>query len=315
MELLGTAAFALVVCVFVATFAAPATQRFALRSSNVAAVVSSVLTGLANQDRAQNGLAALTVNPLLTAAAQDKANDMAAKGYFAHVSPQGVDPWHWFGVAGYSFTYAGENLAVDFSDSGDVNTAWMNSPEHRKNILDPHYTEIGIATAEGMYQGHPTVFVVQEFGSPASTKVQAPVTKANVPSEPTSIATASTDKGSTAGASSKVLGSSAPAPETASGVTEQPTKTVEAAQPASGQVPLWGYLVSYPRETLQFAYYALGLFILLALGFDTGFELHRRHARRAALAGGFLIVAFLLFFVSSYMLFAAPVLAATLAAL
>jgi len=47
------------------------------------------------------------------------------------------------------FTYAGENLAVDFSDSQDVTTAWLNSPEHRANIMDTHFTQFGIAIATG----------------------------------------------------------------------------------------------------------------------------------------------------------------------
>src|SRR4029079_16600268 len=123
-------------------------QRFALRSPETAAVISAVLVDLANGDRAQHGYGTLTLNSTHVAAAQAKANDMAAKGYFAHVSPDGTDPWHWFKEAGYQFDYAGENLAVNFVDSGDVNDAWMNSPTHRDNILNPHYTEIGIATAE-----------------------------------------------------------------------------------------------------------------------------------------------------------------------
>lgn len=135
--------------------------------SNLAAVVSAVLVDLANGDRASNDLHALAVNPVLQAAAQMKANDMAAKGYFAHTAPDGTSPWHWFEKAGYKFSYAGENLAVYFTDSADVERAWMNSPGHRANILSPHFTEIGIATAEGIYQGQATTFVVQEFGTPS----------------------------------------------------------------------------------------------------------------------------------------------------
>jgi uncharacterized protein YkwD len=138
------------------------------RSPQFAAVVVSTLVDLANTDRTQNGLPMLTVSPVLEQAAQLKANDEAAKSYFAHISPAGDDPWHWFSQAGYDFSYAGENLAVYFSDSDAVNTAWMNSPEHRANILSDNFTQIGIATAEGVYQGQQTVFVVQEFGTPAA---------------------------------------------------------------------------------------------------------------------------------------------------
>jgi uncharacterized protein YkwD len=44
-----------------------------------------------------------------------KANDMATLSYFAHTSPSGLTPWHWFAKANYVFSYAGENLAIDFS--------------------------------------------------------------------------------------------------------------------------------------------------------------------------------------------------------
>src|SRR6185437_2992308 len=71
-------------------------DHFALRYSNLAAVVSSVLVDLVNDDRSANKIGGLTVNPKLVAAAQAKADDMAAKGYFAHVSPGGENSWYWF---------------------------------------------------------------------------------------------------------------------------------------------------------------------------------------------------------------------------
>lgn len=130
-----------------------------------AAVITAVLIDLANDSRVGAQAPHLTYNTQLQAAAQLKANDMAAKGYFAHQSPDGKMPWDWIALVGYPYVYAGENLAVDFNDSKEVNQAWLNSPTHRANLLNPHFTEIGIATAEGMYQGRPTTFVVQLFGS------------------------------------------------------------------------------------------------------------------------------------------------------
>lgn len=97
---------------------------------------------------------------------------MALKGYFAHTSPEGKAPWYWFKQVGYKYEYAGENLAVDFTDSQDVDKAWMNSPTHRANILKNSYTEMGTGIATGTYEGSPTIFVAQEFGKPASTDVQ-----------------------------------------------------------------------------------------------------------------------------------------------
>ncbi len=130
-------------------------------------IISNVLVDETNQNRIDNNLPGLTVSPLLRTAAQSKADDMASKGYFAHTSPDGITPWYWFESVGYDFSYAGENLAVDFSDSQDVTTAWMNSPEHRANILNGNFTQIGIATADGEYEGHPAIYVVELFGTPA----------------------------------------------------------------------------------------------------------------------------------------------------
>lgn len=136
-----------------------------------AAIYPAVLTDFANESRMSNKIGSLTINPTLEKAALLKAQDMATKGYFAHNSPEGTTPWHWFTEAGYSYVYAGENLAIDFSESRDIQSAWMNSPGHRANILNPHYTEIGIATYPGMYQGKPTVFVVELFASPKPNSI------------------------------------------------------------------------------------------------------------------------------------------------
>jgi hypothetical protein len=126
------------------------------------------------------------MNSLLQVAAQDKVNDMVAKGYFAHTSPQGIAPWYWFQQAGYNYLYAGENLAMNFTDSQDVTTAWMNSPEHRANILSTQFTQVGIATAQGTYDGKPVIYVAEEFGTPAP----APLAFVNTASAASVVATA-----------------------------------------------------------------------------------------------------------------------------
>jgi hypothetical protein len=139
--------------------------------SFLAAVIPAVLVDLANKDRADNGLLALRVSDELEDAARLKAQHMAEEEYFAHTSPDGVTPWYWFIEAGYEFSAAGENLAVHYTDSEDVEDAWMDSPGHRANILNAGFTEIGIATAKGTFEGHDTIFVVQMFGRPARTAV------------------------------------------------------------------------------------------------------------------------------------------------
>lgn len=140
------------------------------KTSLLGNVYSSVLVDLTNQDRKDNNVKPLVVNSVLEQAAKLKVQDMVSKNYFAHTSPEGLTPWHWFSVAGYTFVYAGENLAVGFDESFDVNQGWLNSPLHKKNIIDAHFTEIGIATMEGKRNGRDTTYVVQLFGQPRAIK-------------------------------------------------------------------------------------------------------------------------------------------------
>ncbi len=175
-------------------------QKTIIEKTNyLAAVISSAIVDLTNSDRQTNSLQELAVNPLLERGAQMKADDMAAKGYFAHTSPEGLTPWYWFKQTGYNFVYAGENLAVRFNDSVDVERAWMNSPGHRANILNTHFTEIGVGVAQGTFEGQTVVFVVQEFGAPAPgwTKFPDTVTKVAVASTTTTAASSTSPVAST----------------------------------------------------------------------------------------------------------------------
>ncbi len=122
-----------------------------------------------NQQRAQNGQSELVENTLLNRAAAAKVADMFAKNYFAHDSPEGRGPSDLAKDAGYEFIIIGENLALGgFDDDADLVQAWMDSPGHRENILKKSYTEIGVAVAQGMYDGKLTWLAVQEFGRPSS---------------------------------------------------------------------------------------------------------------------------------------------------
>lgn len=126
--------------------------------------VNSVLN-LINQDREEQGLSDLQKNNLLMKVAQDKLDDMVANHYFAHTSPAGKTPWYWYEKDGYNYQYAGENLAINFLTAENQNRAWMKSPEHRKNILNPHYFQTGIAVGVGKVDGHNSMIAVEEFGS------------------------------------------------------------------------------------------------------------------------------------------------------
>jgi hypothetical protein len=144
---------------------------FSNKLNQLANVVSSILVLETNNFRTTNTEKELIVSDVLTQAAQMKANDMAKREYFSHRGPDGEEPWTWFQKANYRYDYAGENLAVDFTESEDVTQGWINSATHKANLLNKNFTEIGVATAKGKYQGRDTIYVVQFFGTPASSKI------------------------------------------------------------------------------------------------------------------------------------------------
>lgn len=303
----------LVVCLFVAAGAVDRVVK-ELGSPYVAAVISAILVDLANADRTELALPQLTASSALTAAAQAKADDMARKGYFSHTTPEGHDSWHWFELVGYNYIHAGENLAVNFSDSVEVEQAWMQSPTHRDNIVNPKYTEIGIATAAGMYQGKETVFVVQMFGMP---KAEAAVAAEPLTSPLASVAAEETATESVLGETvtevvpsrefSDSLGAGAPHEEASIGALAE--QDGDAAVLSPEEIPWWGFLLAQPKQTLQYAYYIIGLFILVALFFDIEWELHKHHVRHAMKAGMLLATMSMLFVIADWIFFAEPVLA------
>jgi hypothetical protein len=203
---------------------------------------------------------------------------MAAGGYFAHTSPSGATPWSWLDQVGYFYEEAGENLAVNFSDSADIDNAWMNSLSHKENILRKNFTEIGIATAKGIYKDRETIFVVQFFGRPAKVKAK-PVAKAQATppaksaSQPAKAEAPKKDNAS----SSAVLGqneASSPAPLSAGqenfifsgqennvaqnneGISEEPVK------PSSS---FFEKILSRPRSLINIIYIVLASIVLAAI--------------------------------------------------
>lgn len=118
-----------------------------------------------NAERAKIGLPPLTTSSKLTSAALAKGQDMLNDQYWAHIAPDGKEPWSFIREAGYSYKVAGENLARDFYNTSDMVSAWMNSPTHKANIVNNNYKEIGIAVIDGSLLGNETTLVVQMFGS------------------------------------------------------------------------------------------------------------------------------------------------------
>lgn len=147
-----------------------------------ASVSAAEVVSLTNGEREGLGIARLSRNGLLDAAAQMKAEDMASKGYYAHVSPDGTTPMYFVEKAGYSYLIIGENLVVNRTEASQVVSAFMGSPGHRANILRKDFTEIGVGVAKGTYKGKDAVFTVQLFAAPKAVAVAPkPVPKAAAP--------------------------------------------------------------------------------------------------------------------------------------
>ncbi len=136
-----------------------------------ATVSSEQLLDDTNAERTNQQLQPLAYNETLAAAAFLKAQDMFKEQYWAHTSPKGATPWQWFAEAGYNYAYAGENLAKNFTTADAAVTAWMGSPDHRKNILNAQYTEVGFAVADGVLNGKHAKLIVALYGAPAAPTV------------------------------------------------------------------------------------------------------------------------------------------------
>jgi uncharacterized protein YkwD len=121
-----------------------------------------------NKEREAQSLGDLKLNDLLSQAAFLKAQDMLANNYWAHTSPNGVEPWKWFGDVGYNYSVAGENLAKNYPTADATVDAWMNSETHRANILNDKYVDVGFAVVEGTLEGRATTLVVAEYGAPVT---------------------------------------------------------------------------------------------------------------------------------------------------
>ncbi len=138
------------------------TQGNILGSQNGVSV--SELLDETNAARTKLGETPLVLDEKLSKAAALKAEDMIADQYWAHTSPDGAEPWKWLGDVEYNYAQAGENLAKGFSASDAVVNAWLNSAEHRDNVLKADYADVGFATVNGELMGEQTTLVVAMYG-------------------------------------------------------------------------------------------------------------------------------------------------------
>ena len=107
---------------------------------------------LVNIERAKVGLKPLTLDESLSLKARVKSEDMAKNNYFSHNSPTYGTPFEMMQSMGISYRTAGENIAMGQRTPEAVVQAWMNSEGHRKNILSPSFTHLGVGyIADGNY--------------------------------------------------------------------------------------------------------------------------------------------------------------------
>ncbi|MBI2458996.1 MAG: hypothetical protein HYV53_00395 [Parcubacteria group bacterium] len=139
--------------------------------AHLSAITPEEIIALTNQEREIAGLNTLSANQLLAQAAIAKGKAILESQTFKH-NLNNKKFSSWIRDTGYNYSYAGENLAIDFATSQTVVQAWKNSPTHKKNLLSPYYQEIGVSAIDGKFQGQDTTVVVQIFGSPATGSVE-----------------------------------------------------------------------------------------------------------------------------------------------
>ena len=155
--------------------AAPAAHSSKAGNRVVLSSLESGVLSQLNKIRLQHGLQPVKISARLTASATQHSREMGADGYFAHNSHDGTAFWkrigRWYGSNGYGFWSVGENLLWSSPqvDPVDALQLWMDSPEHRANILTPRWQEIGIsavhvAAAPGTFQGREVTIITTDFG-------------------------------------------------------------------------------------------------------------------------------------------------------
>lgn len=140
-----------------AALASPA-QAYAYRHGGARTAVR--VLELVNDERRQAGCGPLSLDPRLGASARHHSRDMARRGYMSHQGSDGTGPLDRIRSTGYRAAVWGENVASGYRTADQVVNAWMDSPEHRDNILDCDYAQMGIARAE------PGDYWTQDFGTP-----------------------------------------------------------------------------------------------------------------------------------------------------
>ena len=218
--------------------------------------VSGLLTDT-NSARASNGVAGLALNDQLDAAAQASANDMAARNYWSHNTPEGNPPWTWVSAQGYAYQKLGQNLAAGFNDEQSAINGWMASPPHRENLLDPAFSDVGFGFANNpdytSAGGGPMTIVVAFYGTPTAAPVATPAPAAtSTPGTPASTS-------NTPAASTPTPVASTPAPTATPAATATDKKAKQKTVPTTTQTPTSGVTLALHTSGAQLAFARLPL--------------------------------------------------------
>jgi uncharacterized protein YkwD len=127
------------------------------------AAMEAQVVDLVNVERAKAGCGAVDSDDRLQAAARGHSADMAARNYFSHTTPEGVEFATRITAAGYAWRGAGENIAKGYRTPEAVMAGWMNSAGHKANILNCGFRDLGVGVAA---DSGGTLLWTQDFGTP-----------------------------------------------------------------------------------------------------------------------------------------------------
>lgn len=191
-----------------------------------------------NAARSANGLTPLSLHSQLNSSAQAKAQDMANKDYWAHVSPDGTEPWYFFDQAGYSYVRAGENLAYGFMTSQGVIDGWMNSASHRANVLGDYYdVGFGIVNTPNYQGSGEQTIVVAHYGTQAMAPAPPPAAAPTESTPPPPAQSTPMPVAEPIAPTPEPTNTPAPSQSTPAPITEQPEKTREPETEAAALAP------------------------------------------------------------------------------
>lgn len=238
-----------------------------------------------NATRAAHGLGALTGDGQLNTSAQAKAQDMLNKDYWAHVAPDGTEPWYFFNQAGYSYSRASENLAYGFMSSQAVIDGWMNSASHRDNLLG-QYNDVGfgIVNIPNYQGGGEQTLVVAHYGvrSAPTPSPMAPVVASTTSSRPPTTAPAETQLAQATNTTTSQT--TAQEATTVKPRTQEELRTTPFVAPVQTAAPL---RISVLDKLENGSLSVVALLALTAIGLSAiGYALTHRRAFQHALASG-----------------------------